>query len=1040
MKQHYYFFIRLVPMMLFVSCTTVLFAQGTVVTGIVKEEASGAPVPGVNILVKGTTSGTVTDIDGNYRINVPDDAILVFSAVGFISEEIPVQNRSVINLNMAQDIQSLSEVVVVGYGTQERARVTSAISSISSSEINELPIASIDQALQGRAAGVNVTSAGSPGQNPFVRIRGLGSLGNNEPLYVIDGMPAGGLNNINPNDIESMEILKDAAAASIYGSRASNGVILVTTKKGTKGKTTINFDTYTGIQEAWRTLDLLKRDQYLDYGRTLVANDPSNFDDDPANDVDVPSRFNDLGEFANVETDWQDEMFRVAPIRDYNVSISGGGEHSTFNLAGGYFDQEGIMLGTGFKRYSVRANSEFTLGRVKVGETLTVSYSQRNNEPFNGSRSQIEHMIKSIPYIPVRDPNFLGGFRAPDREDASDPENPVLNANLLKSLDENMKLIGTAYASVEILKGLEYKFLIGMDMNFGYQDRFNPMVAPSNAYHIVDRATVNHNRTEFISPLYSNQLSYNKTLDKHTIGAIAVIERQDFRTRNDQGTGTTQLTNNLEVLNGLQEATVAGQAFERSIISYLGRVTYDFDGKYLLAASIRRDGSSRFGPEYKWGIFPSVSAGWRISQEEFMMNVPVISDLKIRGSWGKTGLDNLNDYQYQATIDGNFLYNLNGVAVPASTTRMIANKELKWESTVMTNIGLDLGLLNDKLRFSAEYFNNKTSDLLLPVPIQLSLGVDVNPYANVGAVVNKGWEITGGFFQNTGDFQWSLNGNISFVRNEVTSLGAATAVNGARFENDETTNTEVGEPMGYFYGWVVDGIFQSDAEVEAANALGDTTVFQSASTSPGDIRFKDLNGDGVIGDDDRTKLGHYLPDFSYGLTATARYKNLDLTMFFQGVSGNEILNTNLYDLEGMTRLFNAGTNVINAWTPENPNTDVPRAVNTDPNRNARISSRYVEDGSYLRLKNLALGYSLPSTVLNNVAGGFIKSLRVYISSQNLLTFTSYSGYDPEIGTRPDLVTNTGGGNISQSNTLNSGVDYGQYPQARTFIGGVQIGF
>lgn len=1022
-------------LMTVVSSPDLLFAQERSVSGTIKEDATGSPIPGVNIIVKGTTSGTVSDIDGNYRINVPEDATLVFSAVGFVTEEIPVSNRSVIDVTMSQDIQSLSEVVVVGYGTQERARVTGAISSVSSKQISEMPVASLDQALQGRAAGIAVTNTGSPGVSPLVRIRGLGTVGNNDPLYVIDGMPSGGLNNINPNDIESIDILKDASAASIYGSRAANGVVLVTTKKGSRGATAVNVDAYYGVQKAWRTLDLLNRDQYMDYARDLLANDPANFDTNPDNNVSAPSRFSSMGDFANVDTDWQDEMFNTAIIRDYNVSVTGGGENSLFNIGGGYFKQDGIMLGTGFKRYSFRANSEFKLGkRVKVGETMTLAYSDRNNEPFNGGRSQIEHMIKMVPYIPVYDPSRLGGFRATDAADASDPENPVLNAVLRKNTDENLKLLGTAYATYEIIEGLEYKLMLGLDMNFGYNNQFTPRFN-AGSYHQNPTTDINQNRTDFISPLISNQLNYRKTFDKHNLDAVAVFERLTSLSRNTGGSGETDLTDDIQVLGGLASPNIQGGRTEYALLSYLGRINYDFDGKYLLSASVRRDGGSRFGPGYKWGTFPAFSAGWRISQEAFMANVPVISDLKLRASWGKTGNDRIGDYRYQSTIDGQFRYNFNGVLVPGFTSRDLVSSDIIWETTVMTNLGIDFGFLNDKIRASVEYFNNETQDMLLPVPVPASLGYDVAPTRNVGNVTNKGFEVTAGYFQSTGDFQWSVNGNISFVTNELTSLGVGNSVSGQTFENDVTTFTTVGQPIGYFFGWETDGIFQQ-GEVEQANAIdGDaSSPYQSGNTRAGDIRFKDINGDGQVNNADRVVLGHYLPDFSYGLNATANFKNFDLSLFIQGVSGNEILNTNRYDLEGMTRLFNSGTAVLNRWTPENTNTDVPRAVNTDPNRNSRLSSRFVEDGSYLRIKNLSIGYTLPTTALNAFGGGFIKNVRFYVTSQNLLTVTDYTGYDPEIGARPDLSTN------ANNATLNAGVDYGQYPQPRTFLGGVQIGF
>ena len=1030
MKHYYLNFYRLLLILLAISAPDLLYAQGRLVRGTVLEEGSTVGIPGANVRIKGTTTGTVTDLEGNYQIEVPsNDAVLVFSFVGYLPEEVVVGNQSEIDVSLAQDIKTLDELIVVGYGTQERARVTGAISSVSAEEIKTQPVASIDQALQGRAAGITVANSGSPGVNPLVRIRGMGTVGDNNPLYVIDGMPAGGLNEINPNDIESIQVLKDASAAAIYGSRAANGVIIVTTKKGTKGKTSINFDAYYGYQKAWKQLDLLNREQYLAYGRDLLG------------DEGVPGRFNNLGPYANVDTDWQDALFRTAPIQDYNISISGGGENSIFNISGGYFDQEGIMLGTGFERYSFRANSEFTLGRFKVGETLSIAHSTRRNEPYNGGRTQIEHMIKMIPYIPVIDPTRVGGYGGAENNalEGSDPENPVLNAMLRRNTDENMKLLGTAYATLEILDGLEYKFLVGLDMNFGYNDQFAPVINSPGQYHYNPTADINQTRTDYISPLISNQLSYSKTLGNHQIDAVAVIEQQTSTFRSTGALGETALTSAIDVINIAENPVISGRRDEYALISYLARVNYDYAGKYLFAASVRRDGGSRFGTE-KWGTFPSVSAGWRISEEGFMDNAGFISDFKLRGSYGQVGNDRIINYGYQPTIASGQFYVLGAGQdiVPGFTTRAMANQDIKWETTTMTNIGLDLGFLNDKIRASIEYFHNETEDMLLPVPIFPSLGYDIGPTANVGTVVNKGFELTAGYYQSSGDFQWSLGGNISFINNELTSLGSGNSLTGSEFifTGNPTTFTQEGEPIAFFYGWVVDGIFQTQAEVDAVNNLSpEGTFYQDDETAPGDIRFKDINGDGVITPADRTNIGHFLPDFSYGINATANYKNFDLSLFIQGVSGNEILNTNRYHSEGMTRLFNAGTAVLDRWTTPGQDTDVPRAIVGDPNGNSRISTRFIEDGSYLRLKNVSLGYSLPSTLLDNFGNGFVKNVRFYVTSQNLITVTDYSGYDPEIGVRPDL-GNQGG----QTQTLNSGVDFGQYPQPRTVVGGIQIGF
>ena len=994
-----------------------------VITGKVTDENTEG-LPGVNILVKGTTTGTVTDVSGDYRITVLDaSAVLVFSSVGYETQEVIVGNQSTINLQMTPDIQSLSEIVVVGYGTQERAKVTGAISTVSSEELNALPVPSLDAALQGRAAGVTVTNIGSPGANPLVRIRGIGTVGDNDPLYVIDGMPAGGLNSINPNDIESIDILKDASAAAIYGSRAANGVILVTTKKGRAGKTVVNVDSYYGLQKAWKQWDLLNVDQYLDYGRDLQTNGGQ----------PVPQRFDDLGEFANVETDWQDEMFQTAAIQDHNISISGGSENVTFNVGAGYFNQEGIMLGTGFERVSFRANTNFKIGsRLNIGQTLTLAHTNRNVEPFSGGRSQIEHMIKSVPYIPVYDASRPGGFRAPDRLDGSDPENPVMNATLRQNDVTDLKLLGTAFAELEIIDGLKYKFLLGLDVNYGTQFQFTP-IFDAGDFSLNPTADISDNRSTFISPLVSNQLSYNKSFGSHNIEALAVIEKQTFTRSNVSGAGENSLTSDIRVLNGVESPTVGGTKTEYALISYIGRVNYDYDGKYLIGASIRRDGGSRFGPDNKWGTFPSVSAGWRISEEGFMEGIrDVISDLKLRGSWGQTGNDKIGDYAYQATINGNFNYNFDGTLVPASIINSLANEDIKWETTVMTNIGFDLGLLDNQFTLSFEWFKNETQDMLLGVPIPPSLGYDIAPVANVGNVENRGIEAMLGYRKSTGNFQWSVNGNISFIENELTSLGIGNTIFGPAFEGDPTTYTEENQPIAYFYGWVVDGIYQEGDDLSA-----------QPNASPGDIRFKDIAGppdedgnptgpDGIIDANDRTNIGHFLPDVTYGLNATANWRGFDFTIFLQGVSGNDILNTNIYDLEGMTRLFNAGTAVLDRWTPENPDTDVPRAVTGDPNRNSRLSTRYIEDGSYLRIKNLAIGYTLPNELLNSFGNGFITNVRIYLSSQNLLTLTDYSGYDPEIGRRSDFT--------AQNASLSTGVDYGQFPQARTFLAGIQIGF
>jgi TonB-linked SusC/RagA family outer membrane protein len=984
-------------------------AQSFVVNGTVKSADGTETMPGVNVLIKGTTQGTATDIDGSFSIEVPSsESVLVFSFIGYKQQEVRVGNSSTINVKMDLDLSSLSEVVVVGYGTQERAKVTGAISSVGSEEIRALPVPNLASAIQGRAAGVQVTNAGAPGTDPIVRVRGIGTVGNNEPLFVIDGVPAGGLNQINPADIESIEVLKDASAAAIYGSRAANGVILVTTKKGTVGKMQVNFDSYYGTQQAWKQLDLLNRDQYIAFGRELLANG-----NQPA-----PQRFDNLGDLANVETDWQGEMFRTAPIQDHNLSISGGNEKALYNVGLGYFAQEGIMRGTDFERVSFRANTEFKLNKyVNFGQTLTVAYSSRNNEPFTGGRSQLEHMVKQVPYIPVRDETRLGGFRSPDRVDGSDPENPVLNAEIRQNRQQDYKILGTAYIDVMPFEGFKYRFLVGMDIANGINDQFTPRFFAGD-FNNQPFATIQQTTSNFVSPLFSNQFSYKKSIAKHNFDVLAVIEQQTFKNSSLTGAGQNNLTNDVRVLQGVQNQTTTSNLIEYALISYVGRINYDYAQKYLFSASVRRDGGSRFGPNNKWGTFPSVSLGWRLSEEGFMKSLTAVSELKLRGSYGQTGNDRIGDYVYQGTINSNLFYNFDGSLQGGGTITALANADLRWESTKMTNIGLDLGLFNDRFNMSFEWFDNTTEGMILGVPIPPSLGFDGAPVANVGTVNNRGVELTLGYRKYTGDFQFAIDGNIGFVKNELVSLGTGRTIFGPGFQGDPLTFTEEGKPIAYFYGWVADGIIQQ----------GETAPGQPNSR-PGDIRFKDINSDGVINANDRTNLGHYLPDFTYGVNFSANYKNFDFTLFMQGVQGNEIFNNLRFHTEGMTRLFNASTVVLDRWTPTNTNTNVPRAVSGDPNRNARASSRFVEDGSYLRVKNITIGYTLPSTALTSWTNGYVSKVRVYLLTQNPLTFTKYTGYDPEIAARTGI-----------NASLGTGIDYGQFPAARTFIGGIQFTF
>lgn len=1003
------------------------------VRGIVTDEQS-SPIPGVNVLLKGTSVGTTTDVRGEYSINVPDEgAVLVFSFIGYLTEEIAVGNRMEVNVTLLPDVRQLGEVVVVGYGTQKRASVTGAISSVSSEEIGVQPVINIGQALQGRVAGVTVVNNGSPGAPPIVRIRGVGTVNNANPLYVIDGFPTGDLNSINTKDIESIEVLKDASAAAIYGSRAANGVILITTKRGTNSRLTVNLDSYYGFEQSWKKLDLLNRDQYIDYASELLVNSEADIPPRIASGLDQPINSTTSQTFRQTETDWQDEMFRTAPIQQHKVELMGGNERSRMYASFGYFDQDGIMRGTGYRRGDARFNSDHEISkRISFGQNFYMAFDERKVEQNAGGRTQLQHIIRSSPYFPVYNPDNYGGFFGAQGVDASDPENPVRVALMDQQNQQRLKLLANAYVDVKLWDFLTYRFQAGVDyVDYTQRTHLPAYSSGPGGYSNRANANINQNRQDFVSVILTNQLSFNKTFDRHVVNATVIAEQQTFTFSQITGQGNNTQSNEIREPVALANVSFNGDRSESALISYVGRVNYEFANKYLFGASFRRDGSSRFAPGNKWGSYPAVSVGWRLSEESFFGGVNFISDLKLRGSYGLTGNNNTraNDYPYISTISGNQIYEFDQASTVGSagyTIRSLANPNIKWEKTYMSNIGLDVGFMDDRVTLTAEFFNNKTTDMILPLPVPLSYGYDGLPIANVGEVQNRGFELQLGYNKTQGSFLFTASGNLSVVRNKVLDLGdEGTTISSGEWYGDNLTNTKVGEPIGYFNGYVTDGIFQE----------GESSTLQP-DAEPGDIRFKDVNGDGVLDADDKTKLGHFLPDFSYGINFTANWKGFDASLFMQGVSGNEIYSVVKYELEGMTRLFNSGTAVLNRWTPENPNTNVPRAVSGDPSGNARASNRFVEDGSYFRIKNLTIGYNFPTSALGSLTNNSLTRLRIYVTSQNLLTVTKYkSGYDPEIGNRNDENMTAP---LTQS--LVQGIDYGQYPQARSIVVGLQLGF
>lgn len=1011
---------------------TTLHAQ---VSGVVKNE-NNEGLAGVSVVVKGSTTGTVTSNDGKYDIKASNSSTLVFSFLGYKSQEVKVGNQSQINLSLEVDENLMNEIVVVGYGTQKKTSLTGAVSSITSKELSVQPVISATQAMQGRVAGVSIVNNSSPGAEPTIRVRGVGSVSlNPNPLFVIDGVPAGGINTIAPGDIESLEVLKDASAAAIYGSRAANGVVLITTKKGKSGKLSINLDSYVGTQSAWKKLDLLNSAEYIKYGTALLS----------ASGQPVPGRFAAMNTpiypgatttFAQTDNDWQDVMFQNGPIHNNQLSLAGGNDKSKVYFSLGNFKQEGIIPFTEYGRQSIRINSDHNVNKyISFGQTMMVSTEKRIAERDGGGRSMIMNIMRMVPYWPESDPTKIGGYSTTAQGlDATDPENPMRIAaqEQQNQIDRYYKMLATVFTEIKFTNWLKYKFTMGGDYSSSIFEGFVPIYDDGNRSRTT--AALTQNRGQFFSSIFTNQLNFDKTFGKHIINVTAVTEKQSGRFKGINLSGQRP-DNNIKQIQGAANVNGNTSLSENSLISYVGRLNYEFASKYLLSATIRRDGSSKFAPGKKWGTFPSLSLGWRLSEEEFLKDIPSISELKLRGSIGVTGYNNIGDYDWQPLVSANntrYPFNNDG-SVLGSYFNSLGNTGLSWEETTMKNLGLDVSLLNNKINFTTEVYSRKTDGLLLSVPLPESLGYSNSPLANVGSMRNNGFELSVGYNMSKNDFKSTITGTFDLVRNKVLSLSTPNATinagGNADFGGFDITRTEAGQPLQSFYGWQVAGIFQNEGEISAANSADGkaNTPYQNEATKPGDIKFRDLNGDNVIDANDRTYLGSYLPKFSYGLNYGGTYKNFDFSVFFQGVYGNKVYNGTKVIGQGMLRLFNATTDVLDAWTPTNTDTDVPRAVSGDPNQNARTSDRFLENGSYLRLKNLTVGYALPSAKISNLTNNVLTKARFYFTSQNLLTITKYSGYDTEIASR-------------NNNLLTNGVDYGLYPQARTLTVGVNLGF
>jgi TonB-linked SusC/RagA family outer membrane protein len=1019
-------------------------AQGTMVSGNVSDE-KGQPIPGVTVAVKGTTNAASTNAQGDFQLQVkPADRALTVSMLGFKTMEVAITGQP-LKITLAEQTSTLKEVVVVGYGSVTKKEITGSVAVVRAKDISGMAVHSAADILQGKASGVTVSqSSGAPGSGAVVRIRGIGSInGSGDPLYIVDGLPQTDINYLNPNDIESIAVHKDASVAAIYGSRASNGVIIVTTKSGAKNdKVTVGYDNYIGFQSPWKRPHMLNAQDFITY-KNLAA---KNAGAAPLLDFSSQANIDAVLNFVNANTgpngtDWWNEITHYnAPVQNHNLSVSGGSKTVSFLSSLSYMNQKGIVEGSDFQRISWRNNVNAQVSsKLKISTNLGLIYEKRHlideNNPFTGT---IFSAKTADPLTPVYRsnlldvPSFLSGINSgyePNNPFSiytgiiySNKRNPVAEIERMRqSKYENLGIKGGITAELNIIKPLTFVSRVGMDLNRSFQDGFTPQYY-LNAF---DNSTTNTvSNFSFTSNyfVYENTLTYDQTWGKYHLTALGGVSAEV--TNASQFSASIQgLVNNdpeMRILSaGTMVPIVSGYPYSNAINSYFGRIGFDYAGKYIIAANIRRDGSSKFADGYRWGTFPSVSGAWRFTEEEaFKSQSNWLADGKLRASYGLIGNQNIGGGAYLSTY-GSTIYdryefgNDNTPNIGAGRLSQ-GNPVLQWETSKQLDIGLDFTFFDGKLNFTGDYFDKRIDNMLLIVPLPSAIGYPNSPYSNAGNMQNKGWEFELGYKNSIGNFSYGINGNISAYRNKVTKLGNGEPIYATAHLGEVISKTEVGMPVGYYYGYKTNGIFQNAQQVEESP--------QRDLSTPGDIRFKDLNGDEVLDAKDRTMIGNPWPDFVYGLTVNAAYKGFDISVFIQGSQGNDVMNIERYDTESGTGYYNAPQGFLQkSWSGEG-STDKYHKISQVQGLNGNVSDYFVEDGSYMRVKNVQLGYSFAPHLLQKIK---LTQCRLFIGAQNLLTITGYSGLDPEIGSGDPKLT---------------GIDQGFYPQARTFMIGINAKF
>ena len=1043
----------------FLWCTAFsVFAQDIQIKGVVVSGGDNLPLPGVNVVVKGTSIGTITDLDGQFSFAVPAKSMLSITYIGYKPLEVAADGSKLMNITLQEDTETLDEVVVVGYGVQKKSVVTAAISRVTAEDLNNTTPSRIEDALKGKVSGVQITqSSGQPGADSKVRIRGVGTVNNSEPLYIVDGMPVdGGINYLNPTDIQSVEILKDAASAAIYGARAANGVILVTTKSGVSGKTNITYDFTYGLQNPWKKRSVLNATEYMTLMNEVAVNDGN-----------APKYLPEQIASAGKGTDWQDETFNYdAPVQSHQVSVNGGSEKIVYFLSLGYFDQEGIVGGnygkSNYNRWSLRTNSTYNvfetkdrsfLNKMRVGVNISYARSKSSGIETNSEYGSIlgsalafdptvpvyaanpESVLASYPNA-VKDKNGkvysipAGGFQ--------EIANPVgmLNAPTSSTLNED-KFVASFWGELDLYEGLKFKSSYGADLAFWGNDGYTfPYFLATQGKNITQSSVFSNMHRAFTWQV-ENTLTYTKTFDdKHNLTVLLGQSAKEYTLRELYGDDYDLLETNPDKANinsaiaDRDEERVAGGTggfSNQTLASYFGRIDYNFDERYMIQATVRRDGSSNFGPNHKWAVFPSVSLGWNVTNEAFMDSRPDwFSNLKLRASWGKNGNERIGQFRYTSLMDGGQNYYFgsgdNATMQYGSSPSKIANPNVKWEESEQLDLGFESRFFNNSLTFGFDYFKKKTNGMLMDQPIPAYVGKGA-PIANAGDMQNWGLEFESTYKLKINDFSFNVGANASYLNNKLIKLGNASgeaiyADAGASGVGSYVKGRN-GEVYPYFYGYKTGGILQNQQQADEYNSK------YGEKAQPGDVIFLDIAGeksntpDGKITDADKTKIGKGMPDWTFGLSLGADWKGFDLNLFFQGTAGNDVFD---FSQRGDIQAMNRPSWMLDRWIGEGTSNKIPRMTAVNPNRNWRSSDLYIKDGSYVRLKTIQLGYSLPTSLLEKAS---LQRLRLFVTAENLFTFTSYDGFDPE---------------IAAGDYFNIGVDKGIYPQSRTISVGANLTF